>query len=674
MPKFTPKNYAPPVAYRPEIDGLRAIAVLGVALFHLGLNSFSGGYAGVDVFFVISGFLITQFINARISEGRFSIAEFYERRVRRIVPALFVVCLFVWVVSYFLLLPTDFKSLGASLLSTTTFLANIFFWHKSGYFAAPAATEPLLHTWSLAVEEQFYILFPVFMILIAKTEKTTKKLLLIGSLVLSFVFSAYTVNVASAFAFYWPISRAWEFLLGSLLALDVPSGVQSSSVRCGVSFTGLSLIAFSFIAYTPNTLFPGFAALAPCLGTLLVIWAERPALTVAGKLLSFKPLTWIGLISYSLYLWHWPLIVFARYVLGHALNTKEIIVVLLLSIVLAWASWRFIEQPFRGRKTFTRRGVFLMATVAAGVLIALALTAYLGNGLPYRITAQARAYDLGALDYSPQRAQCLISRSSKPHWCHIGPQGKPQFFLWGDSHAAAMLPAFQAEAFKFRVSGESAAESACAPLLGAYRTNDPKKLCARFNAAVIAKIHASHIHTVFLVARWSMDVAGATSFELDNGMPQIFIQDSKSKTSSLAENKQVFIRSLTRTLLALRGDKVVLMLEAPNPDVMVPTYLAQRANAGLIGKKAYIPWRTRHTYREVQALITPLAKTYRITVLNPSLMLCRHKRCLIAYNGKALYIDNQHLSVHGARYVESILKMEFSAFSHSNRLSDQNAP
>ncbi|MGH8318304.1 MAG: acyltransferase family protein [Steroidobacteraceae bacterium] len=650
--------------YRREIDGLRGIAVLGVIFFHAGIHAVGGGYSGVDVFFVISGFLITQFIDSRIAGGRFSIGEFYERRIRRIIPALAAVCAFTWAVSYALLLPLDFRSYGASLLATATFLSNAFFWHKSGYFAAPAATEPLLHTWSLAVEEQFYIVFPLFMALLARFGRAATKSIITAVLALSFVLSVVAVRYAPSFAFYLAPPRAWELLIGSLLALGAVPVAQSAVWRSIVSLTGLSLIALSLFLYTPNTPFPGAAALAPCLGTAFIIWAEGPSLTPVGRCLGTKPLVWTGLISYSLYLWHWPMIVFVRYVIERSLRPAEVLGIILVSIAVASASWKFIEQPFRGRGApFSRRQLFAGTAAVGAAFCAAALVAYAGKGLPYRINRQALAYDRGSLDFSPERARCLLSSSTPLHFCAIGRNGSPSFIVWGDSHAAAMLPAFQADALRSGVAGEFAAMKACPPLLAVHRTDDPQRTCERFNDAVLGEIRRSDFHTVFLVARWSINAMGDSQYELDNGLPQVFIEDKHSASVSLAENQRVFSRGLYRTLDALRGREVIIMLEAPDPDVMVPTYLAREANAGMIGDKVRLPFDTLPAYHEVQKLIEPLAKEFGATVLDPSRVLCRSDRCLIASGGHSLYVDNQHLSVHGAALLRRLIAPEISPLS-----------
>lgn len=291
--------------YRADIDGLRAIAVLVVIFFHAGIPGFSGGFVGVDVFFVISGFLITSIIVNEIDEGKFSIARFYERRIRRIFPALFPVIVFTVVAGAFLYDFVSFKELGKSIVATTLFSSNIHFWHQAGYFDTESIRKPLLHTWSLAVEEQFYIVFPLLLLAINRFGKKLYLPWLLGIGLLSLFASIYGIYSNPSVTFYMVPTRAWELLAGSILALQRIPLLKSNSYRNLFSVTGFGLICYSVVCYTEATLFPGANALAPVIGASLIIYSgmEGGASTVK-KFLSVKPLVSIGLISYSLYLWH----------------------------------------------------------------------------------------------------------------------------------------------------------------------------------------------------------------------------------------------------------------------------------------------------------------------------------------------------------------------------------
>ncbi len=297
MPEFQP--HAPGSRYRPDIDGLRALAILPVLLFHYRVPGFWGGFVGVDVFFVISGYLIAGLITGEMRDGRFSILEFYERRVRRIFPALFLVLLASTVAAAFLLFPSDFSRYAKSLFATAFFASNIEFWRELGYFDISAEMKPLLHLWSIAVEEQFYVLFPAILLLVSGRSKARALVTVSLILVASLAFSIYAVKAGPAFAFYMLPSRAWELMLGAVVAIGAFPSV-SRPYREALAGVGVAMIAASVFLYTKATPFPGAAALLPCVGTALVIYAGQAATSVNAAL-STRPLVFVGLISYSLF-------------------------------------------------------------------------------------------------------------------------------------------------------------------------------------------------------------------------------------------------------------------------------------------------------------------------------------------------------------------------------------
>ncbi len=358
------------VQYRPEIDGLRAVAVLPVILFHAGIEGLSGGFVGVDVFFVISGFLITGIIARELAAGDFSIVRFYERRARRILPALFLVLAASSVAALAIMLPYELKAFGQGLVAVALFVSNILFWQQSGYFAAASELNPLLHTWSLAVEEQFYIIFPLVLMALWRWKLRAVWMVLATLTVCSLLLADYaSTRVPSANFFLLP-TRAWELGIGALLALWLMRRPQPSGILAeALGLAGLAAIAVSVLLYGPQTPFPSFHALLPVLGTAAVLYAAQPA-TLAGRLLSWKPAVGIGLISYSAYLWHQPLFAFARLT---APETEPPLWLMLLlagaSLGLAGLSWRFVERPFRRKDGFGRGAVFSMA--AAGNVVAI---------------------------------------------------------------------------------------------------------------------------------------------------------------------------------------------------------------------------------------------------------------------------------------------------------------
>ena len=378
--------------YRADIDGLRGIAVLLVFAYHLGTARCRGGFVGVDVFFVISGYLIGSIILSEIANSKFSLASFYERRVRRIFPALFVVlCASCWF-AYRYLLPVESESFAKSLLAATLSVSNIFFLHQSGYFDGPAAMKPLLHTWSLAVEEQFYIFLPLFLLAIRRFSPRIKLWLVSSVASVSFAVSVIGVFHNREAAFYLAHTRAWELLLGTLIAMDLVPRI-SALWRNIAAFSGLALIFSAGYFFTATTPFPGVAALLPCVGAALIIAAGRSGPSLAGQCLSFTPLVFVGMISYSLYLWHWPMIVFqgmgGLLIQGVSPKTAKL-VVMGASFVLATLSWRFIEQPFRGRRfSVSRPAIFSLAATSGTILLALGSSILFTNGLPSRFPSEA---------------------------------------------------------------------------------------------------------------------------------------------------------------------------------------------------------------------------------------------------------------------------------------------
>lgn len=336
--------------YRADIDGLRSVAVLPVVLYHAGFHGLSGGFVGVDVFFVISGFLITTIIAGEIAQGRFSLVRFYEKRARRILPALTVVVLSCFAVGWFVLLPEEFRDLGQSALATALFLSNAYFNMTLDYFGQSAEFAPLLHTWSLAVEEQFYLFFPPLLMLLALRPSWRLSWVVAVLSVLSFVAAVVMLPMQPDWVFYQIFFRAWELGAGALLALTAFAPPTRRATRELLGCVGLAGILLPVTLYDATTSFPGAAAVPPVLGATLLIWiGAKGGGSTVNRLLGWQPLVWIGLISYSLYLWHWPILAYMRITLGTAVLPLGLsVAAVVASIVMAWLSWRFVERPFRG--------------------------------------------------------------------------------------------------------------------------------------------------------------------------------------------------------------------------------------------------------------------------------------------------------------------------------------
>src|ERR1700690_2687799 len=407
--------------YRPDIDGLRAIAVLSVVFFHLGVP-LHGGFVGVDIFFTISGFLIGSIILRQTSDRIFTFAGFYERRIRRIFPALIVMLAVSCILAYEFLLPAELISFSKSLAAASFSLSNIFFWLQSGYFDAPASNTPLLHTWSLAIEEQFYVFLPVLLVILHRFSPRRINLVIYSFAAVSLLISVYGAYQFPSAAFYLLHTRAWELLIGTALALEGFPKLRGPFVREAAGIAGLLLIAFALLFYHSWTPFPGLAALPPCLGTALIIAAGESGKNTVGRLLSLRPIVFVGLISYSLYLWHWPLIVFYKFgftVIDGLSHIQSQAFLFALSLVLATLSWRFVEMPVRsGTWGNNRTWLFGGAAVATIVVAAPSAGVLALQGVPSRFTQAAQQVavylDRGLIDSHDQfrTGICFIESES----------------------------------------------------------------------------------------------------------------------------------------------------------------------------------------------------------------------------------------------------------------------
>jgi peptidoglycan/LPS O-acetylase OafA/YrhL len=640
-----------PSRYRPDIDGLRALAILPVLLFHYRVPPFGGGFVGVDVFFVISGYLITQLIEGDRRAGRFSFAHFYERRVRRIFPALFFMLAAATIAATFILFPTDLVRYARSLLATAFFGSNFEFWSEAGYFDVIAEEKPLLHLWSIAVEEQFYLLFPAILLLAGRWRRTAS---VVGAIfVLSFALSVWGIVHAPSATFYLLPARAWELMLGASLALKALPAINGQLARQVLGVLGVGFIATSVFLFTRDTPFPGPTALLPCLGTALVIYAGDCGPTAAGATLSLSPFVFVGRISYSLYLWHWPLYVFARYLDFRDPPPARIAFLIALSFLLSILSYYFVEQPFR-RAAFrlSRRKLFAggAAVIAASAVAATLLL--LGDGLPERLRPDLRTILAEQDDHEPRLDSCLgLSAADvrNGRLCHIGmPGGVPSFILWGDSHADAVLPAIADVAVREGRTGYFAGGRSCPPLLD---VTTPMADCRGFNAAVLALASRPEIREVILDARWAKYAEGSTYGDEPEG--HIHLKDDAGAADG--DNHDVFARGLARTVAALGGKKVIVVASVPEIGWPVPAVLAREK---LAAKTSVFP-PTEETYlarqKFVMATFARLHQEDGVAVVYPHEILCRGGVCAVSLNGIPLYRDEHHLSVFGARQLTPLI-------------------
>jgi peptidoglycan/LPS O-acetylase OafA/YrhL len=453
--------------YRTDIDGLRAIAVALVVLFHSGL-CFDGGFVGVDVFFVISGFLIVGIINRELIANEFSLVVFWTRRCRRILPALTVMVASVVVVGAILLLPHDFKELGQATIAQAIGLANFYYFRESGYFADAAEAKPLLHTWSLAVEEQFYVVIPLLLLLLRNRKQRDRLILLVLIFTGSLSWCVLTTARYPQASFFLLPARAWELALGGALAFPLFQHFHKPIVASGLGTIGLTLVAYSAVCFNESTVFPGAAALMPCFGAALLIYSGQSSHSLVARLLSLQPFVLVGKISYSFYLWHWPFFAYANYT-GGELSVARALLLLIASFVLAILSWKYVEEPFRcGDRWRKPSTVFTCSAIAVAATLLVGVGLHIGNGIPQRFEDEVNQIANARSARSPlskMHHDQPLSRLRERKPAKIGnPQAVPRIFVVGDSHADAVMPAVEAALTDAGLAAYCATQSATLPL------------------------------------------------------------------------------------------------------------------------------------------------------------------------------------------------------------------
>lgn len=659
----------PALGYRPEIDGLRAVAVIPVILYHAGLADLPGGFVGVDIFFVISGYLITSILLSEMLAGRFSLANFYERRARRILPALFVVMLISLPLAWLLLDPPDFKAFAKSLVAVPTFSSNLLFWLESGYFDASAELKPLLHTWTLAVEEQYYLFFPLLLMLGWRLGRTWLAVVLLIIAVASLVVSQWGALRSLSSAFYLLHARAWELLVGSLIAFYFswrPRVEHSASaLQQGASLAGLALIGLAIVNFDSSTTFPGINALVPTLGAALIILFANQH-TVVGRLLGHRWPVLIGMLSYSAYLWHQPVFAFARHASLLEPGLPVMLALAVLSLVLAWLSWRFVEQPFRNKRHISRRQVFGLAGSASVLFAALGLAGYLNNGFAQRFNVDPAL--LEAFADPTLRDSCDRGYDGKGwniDFCLFGAGDSTRpvdIALFGDSHSEALLATFDAAA---RERGENLVHlglGGCPPLLGVdvAQGNYVPGACETLTRRQFAYVKEHGIKKVVLVSRWTLYTDGDYR---QRKMTGYFLITPTRQARTRESSRQVFEQALERTVQAYRriGSEVIVVAQVPQQRVD-PKSLYYRlardtsdseASKRLIVSRLSVPVAMHaELQRFTRELFERDARQQRIRLVNLDDAFCQADECLIG-DSNAWYKDFNHLNAHGASLLAS---------------------
>ena len=611
--------------YRPDIDGLRAVAVLAVIVFHLGMPV-RGGFVGVDVFFTISGFLIGSIIIRQVQAGTFTYAAFYRRRVRRILPALLIMLTVTSFAAYRYLLPSELADFGRSLVAANLSVSNFYFWQHSGYFEAPALSKPLLHTWSLGIEEQFYIFLPPLLVSIKKWFPIRVMMALAGVLAASLIISSTAVHRYPSFAFYLLPSRAWELILGTIIALDEFPRIPTKFLRHLASVAGLTLILLACVLFRSTTPFPGLAALVPCLGTALVILAGREQASVVGRLLSLRPVVFVGRISYSLYLWHWPVIVFCglgmKLVYGLDRHQSQLMM-FLVSVALGTASWAIVEEPFRrGRPDAAPRRVFAVAGAGIAALSLAGGALWLSGGIPKRFSPEARRVadymdaDSGHDFYRSNQCFMLTMDWPLPKFnvdeCLKHDGHKPSILILGDSHAAHLWWGLHSAYPEADVM--QATSVGCKPVT----RQRPRQFagCTRLMTFMLQEyLPTHHVDVVLVEAHWDAD-------------------DIPSLTDTI-----VWLHSLNVPVVVLGP---MLQYDAPLPRLLA---ISMRDNDPSIPRQHRLS-----LLEDLDAKMAALAgSTWHVPYLSLLDILCHGGQCLqYAAPGVPLQVDYGHLTEEGS--------------------------
>ena len=644
--------------YRSEIDGLRALAILPVILFHAGFKFFSGGFIGVDIFFVISGYLITSIIIKEKESGVFTLIDFYERRARRILPALFFVMLVSLPLAWFWLIPEDMKSFSKSLISICSFSSNIFYWLSEGYFSTSSELIPFLHTWSLSVEEQYYLFFPILLIIIWKFRFRFTLELIIFLALISFVLAEWASLIKPSAAFYLLPSRAWELLLGSCVALYLSFNntyKPSKSTKNTLSFLGLFLILYGVLYLDKNTPFPGVYALIPTIGaSLIILYATNE--TITGKVLSNKILVSVGLLSYSAYLWHQPLFAFARHRSIDNPSQTTFLILSILTFILAYFSWKYIEKPFREKNKFTKKQIFTYAACGSIFFIAIGVTGDLNKGFVSRNQIFVELANIKTVKdnrcHNSERKNA--EEIEKGNICIIGKSSIPTFAIIGDSHAGALFNSVEKWTSKKLFAGYALSNGFCAPLIDFNMDKYQAIGCSSKNTNSFKKIiETKSIKYVVLVAEWANYTKGYRN-EGDGAIKEIGLaSDNFNKAKNQSENKIIFQRSLQKTIQNLiDANKKVIIIE-PTPEFEVNVFSSVAKNYLFGNKKIQFPQIPIKDYEdrnhEVLEVFNQLKNVKLIETKN---IFCKENKCnSVNSENKILFSDTNHVTEYGGNMI-----------------------
>jgi len=596
-----------------------------VLLFHAGLG-FSGGYVGVDVFFVISGFLITGLILKEQDNGTFRLADFWARRIRRILPAAVLMVAAVLLAGFALLLPADYESLGKSAITQQLMLSNVYFWRNTGYFSGPAELMPLLHTWSLAVEEQFYVGYPFLLIILARLTRKTRMWCLLVLATVSLAASQYGVLHHTSAAFFLLPARAWELLVGGLICFAPAPTRIPPRVLAALSWLSAAAILFAGLLFDAKTRFPGVSALLPCGGAAILIYANACHMTFPASILAAKPVVTVGRMSYSLYLWHWPLFAFSRYVFGPKLGLPVVLSLLAACFALAFLSWRFVEIPLR-LSSSTRSGKLVVPALCCSMPVLLCTSLFIVSeaGIPSRLPEAVLVYDAASRSAQRDVTEVVTKNVVQDELSIFGAlDGKNKCLVWGDSHAMHFIPGIEAACKSKGWQGCQATHSSTAPLVDfvqmtRYGLNEE---APEFSRAVLDYAQRNGVDMVVLAAFWQGYAANADSFE-----------------SQLVKTLDELTKSGVTVVVVL---DVALLPKSPKRQGVEMLLRMRDARYG-------VPDDVRRSEQQVCNSIISRCAEGKALVLDPSPYFVDQEGFWRGeIDGQVLYHDEGHLSVNGA--------------------------
>ncbi|HDR2543165.1 TPA: acyltransferase [Enterobacter mori] len=626
--------------YRAEIDGLRALAVIPVILYHAGFQWLPGGFIGVDVFFVISGYLITTILINELDQGKFSIINFYERRARRILPALFVMMVVTIPFAYAYLLPDDMRSFWRSVLSVCFFVSNYLFSYESGYFAPDVELMPLLHTWSLAVEEQFYVIFPVMLFVLWRFGKSLTFFIILFIASISFMHADLGSIVDPTWTFYSITSRAWELAIGVAAAFYFRSGFsihRNKYLSNVLGLLGISMIVYGMLYITKQTPFPGRYALLPTIGAFLIIVFSN-AHNVSGKLLSLKPVVFVGLISYSAYLWHQPMMAIARHKYVVEPPVHIMVSICIATIFVAWLSWKYVEAPFRSKKGFTKSQIFKMSGAGSALFILISLIGFNSSFLN-RFDGNPKYDDVA----NRLRGNFGLSKQCEKQFYHSREcltADHPEILLWGDSYA--MQVAGLITSSKPDVRMIQATISQCAPILGASDTKSiyGAKECIEANDKVMSMMRNTPSIKYVVIASPFERLADGGSIILRNGE---VIKDGSAKYTELFKNTIAQVKAAGKTPVI-----VAPPVKNRSNDIGYCLMKSELVGADLDGCNFSLDAMPR-VQRKVYRTLGEMSKKAKVLWITN--MTCDDGSCRASQDGTLFYRDKGHLSYEGSDYL-----------------------